>query len=52
MYKPAGSVIADLAQSYDLHREALRACRDNRVLTNILKILSKYPVKILGYLYK
>jgi glycosyltransferase involved in cell wall biosynthesis len=30
-----------------LNQEVLRACRDNGLETNILKILSKYPAKIL-----
>lgn len=33
-----------------LNREVLRACRENGVQTNILKILSKYPAKILELL--
>jgi hypothetical protein len=32
--------------------ETLRVCRDNGVKTNIFKILSKYPAKILGLLKK
>lgn len=31
-----------------LNQEVLRACRDNGIETNWLKILSKYPVKLLG----
>lgn len=30
-----------------LNREVLRACRENGVNTNVLKILSKYPMKLL-----
>ena len=33
-----------------LNREVLRACRENGITTNWLKILSKYPFKILEYL--
>jgi len=33
-----------------LNREVLRACRENGVETNIMKILSKYPAKILEIL--
>ena len=32
--------------------ETLRVCRDNGIKTNIFKILSKYPAKILGLLKK
>lgn len=35
-----------------LNREVLRACRENGIQTNLLKILSKYPAKLLEYLYK
>lgn len=35
-----------------LNREVLRACRENGLQTNILKILSKYPAKILELLQK
>ena len=34
-----------------LNREVLRACRENGVPTNIFKILSKYPAKLLEYLH-
>ena len=33
-----------------LNREVLRACRENGVHTNIVKILSKYPAKVLELL--
>lgn len=35
-----------------LNKEVLRACRDNGIRTNMLKILSKYPVKVLENLRK
>jgi len=35
-----------------LNREVLRACRENGIPTNMLKILSKYPAKLLGFLHK
>ena len=35
-----------------LNREVLRACRENGLQTNIVKILSKYPTKILELLHK
>lgn len=35
-----------------LNREVLRACRENEIRTNILKILSKYPAKLLEYFHK
>ena len=44
----AGGFVAKLR----LNREVLRACRENGVQTNILKILSKYPAKILEFLNK
>ncbi len=35
-----------------LNREVLRACRENGIPTNILKILSKYPAKLLEFFQK
>lgn len=35
-----------------LNKEVLRACRENGVSTNIFKIFSKYPTKILGFFKK
>jgi glycosyltransferase involved in cell wall biosynthesis len=35
-----------------LNREVLRACRENGLQTNILKILSKYPVKLMEFLHR
>lgn len=34
-----------------LNREVLRACRENGINTNYLKILSKYPAKALEFLF-
>jgi hypothetical protein len=33
-----------------LNVEVLRACRENGIKTNMLKILSKYPLKLLEFL--
>jgi glycosyltransferase involved in cell wall biosynthesis len=35
-----------------LNREVLRACRENGIDTNMLKICSKYPAKVLEFLVK
>jgi glycosyltransferase involved in cell wall biosynthesis len=35
-----------------LNKEILRACKENDIDTNILKVLSKYPRKILGLITK
>lgn len=35
-----------------LNREVLRACRENGIQTNMLKVLSKYPAKLLEYFHK
>lgn len=35
-----------------LNQEVLRACRENGIPTNMLKIMSKYPVKLLEYFRK
>jgi hypothetical protein len=36
--------------TFQLNKEVLRACRENNIPTSILKILSKYPAKLLEYL--
>lgn len=35
-----------------LNKEVLRACKENGIPTNMLKILSKYPAKLLEYIRK
>lgn len=35
-----------------LNREVLRACRENDIPTNLPKILSKYPAKLLEFLHR
>ena len=35
-----------------LNREVLRACRENGIHTNVLKIMSKYPAKLIEFLRK
>ncbi|MHB1145457.1 MAG: glycosyltransferase family 2 protein [Thiobacillus sp.] len=35
-----------------LNQEVLRACRENGIPTNMLKVLSKYPAKLLEYFHK
>lgn len=35
-----------------LNKEVLRACRENGIPTNLFKILSKYPAKLLEFLQK
>lgn len=35
-----------------LNQEVLRACRENGIPTNLLKILSKYPAKLLEFLHR
>lgn len=35
-----------------LNREVLRACRENGISTNLLKLLSKYPLKALEFVRK
>ena len=32
-----------------LNREVLRACRENGIPTNLMKVLSKYPMKLCEY---
>jgi len=42
-----GVSTAGLRSKILLNQEVLRACRDNGIRTNMLKILSKYPAKLL-----
>jgi glycosyltransferase involved in cell wall biosynthesis len=35
-----------------LNKEVLRACRENGIATNLSKILTKYPIKLLEFLQK
>jgi glycosyltransferase involved in cell wall biosynthesis len=44
-----GISTAGLSSTIQLNREVLRACLKNGVSTNIFKILSKYPMKLLEY---
>ena len=46
----AGGVSSrNITSNWVLNREIVRACRENGVKTNIFKVLSKYPAKILQY---
>ena len=45
-----GASTAGFGAKLRLNREVLRACRENGLQTNIMKILSKYPIKILELL--
>ena len=48
-----GGVSTDgLRAKIRLNREVLRACRENGLRTNIFKILSKYPAKMLELLHR
>ena len=47
-----GGVSTSLSSIWINNIETLRVCKDNGIKTNIFKILSKYPAKILGFLNK
>lgn len=47
-----GASTAGLRAKVQLNKEVLRACRENDIKTNIIKILSKYPEKMLETLIK
>lgn len=47
-----GASTAGLRAKLLLNREVLRACRENGIRTNMLKILSKYPAKLLELVVK
>lgn len=38
-----------LKNTWTLNREIIRACKDNGISTNILKVLTKYPAKLLEF---
>jgi len=44
-----GVSTAGFKNTIRLNQEVLRACRENQIKTNIFKILSKYPLKILEF---
>lgn len=46
-----GASTAGLKAKIRLNREVLRACRENGIRTNMLKILSKYPAKLLELIH-
>ena len=47
-----GISTSGLKSNYILNKEIIRACKENNIDTNWLKVLSKYPSKILGLLKK
>ena len=47
-----GASTAGLRAKIQLNKEILRACRENGIKTNLLKILSKYPAKLLETIIK
>lgn len=47
-----GASTAGLHAKIQLNKEVLRACRENSIKTNLLKILSKYPAKLLETIIK
>lgn len=49
MMRLGGVSTAGWRNTLTLNREVLRACRENGIQTNLLKILSKYPAKILEF---
>jgi glycosyltransferase involved in cell wall biosynthesis len=47
-----GASTAGFRATLLLNREVLRACHENGIATNMIKILSKYPFKLLEFLRK
>lgn len=47
-----GASTAGLRAKIQLNKEVLRACRENGIKTNLIKILSKYPAKLLETILK
>jgi len=49
MMRTGGVSTAGWRSTLTLNREVLRACRENGIPTNLMKILSKYPAKLLEF---
>lgn len=47
-----GASTAGWRAKVSLNQEVLRACRENGIKTNVFKVLSKYPYKILEFVFK
>ncbi len=47
-----GASTSGIKSNYILNKEIIRACRENGIKTNWIKVLSKYPKKILGLFKK
>jgi glycosyltransferase involved in cell wall biosynthesis len=47
-----GGVSTSLSSLWIISKEQLKVCRDNGINTNIFKILSRYPAKLLGVFRK
>jgi len=47
-----GASTKNLKSNWILNKEILRACEENGIKTNILKVYSKYPAKILERIFK
>jgi len=47
-----GVSTSGIKSNYILNKEIIRACRENGIYTNWIKVLSKYPSKIMGLLTK
>ena len=50
--RTGGTSTRNLKSNWILNKEILRACAENGIKTNIVKILSKYPTKILQLIKK
>ncbi len=50
--RTGGASTKNLKSSWILNKEILRACAENGIKTNIIKVLSKYPTKILQSIKK
>lgn len=50
--RTGGASTRNLKSNWILNKEILRACAENGIKTNIIKVLSKYPTKILQLIKK
>jgi len=50
--RTGGISTSGLKSNYILNKEIIQACRENGVSTNWIKVLSKYPTKLMGLIKK
>jgi glycosyltransferase involved in cell wall biosynthesis len=47
---PGGASTENVAARMTINRETVKACRENGIYTNLAMVMTKYPLKLIGYL--